>query len=108
MLGVNLVYFCRRKQKKVLKNKKKIIIHTAILKKRNISNSILKDFSIENISNNSYEFFCKTNNINLIPSINQNNILIVGLGDESKVTLQSVLKAFSKIDFGGLPNKDFF
>ena len=95
-------------KKSFLKNKKKSLFILPFSKKRNISKSILKDFSIENISNNSYEFFCKTNNINLIPSINQNNILIVGLGDESKVTLQSVLKAFSKIDFGGLPNKDVF
>ena len=34
--------------------------------------------------------------------------MIVGLGNESKITLQSILKAFSKIDFGGLPNKDVF
>jgi len=95
-------------KKSFLKNKKKSLFILPCTKKRNISNSILRDLSIENISNNSYEFFCKTNNINLIPSINQNNILIVGLGDESKVTLESVLTAFSKIDFGGLPNKDIF
>ena len=95
-------------KKSFLKNKKKSLFILPFSKKRNISKSILKDFSIENISNNSYEFFCKTNNINLIPSINQNNILIVGLGDESKVTLQSVLKAFQKSILEGSLIKMFF
>ena len=58
MLGVNLVYFCGRKQKKFFKNKKSLFI-LPFPKKRDVSKSILKDFSIENISNNSYEFFVK-------------------------------------------------
>ena len=77
-------------------------------KKKNIPKSILKDLGIENISNDSYEFFCKQNNINLIPTIKENNILIVGLGNKTKLHLQSILNAFSKIDFIGLPKRCFF
>ena len=34
--------------------------------------------------------------------------MTVGLGSESKITLQSILNAFSKIDFIALPKKDIF
>ena len=77
-------------------------------KKTKIPKSIVQDLGIENIPNNSYEFFCKPNNINLIPTIKQNNILTVGLGNKDKITLQIILNAFSKIDFRALPNKDVF
>ena len=95
-------------KKGFLKNKKKSLFIVPCTKKSNVSKSILKDLSIENITDDSYEFFCKTNNINLIPTNKQNNVLIVGLGSESKITLQSILNAFSKIDFIALPKKDIF
>ena len=95
-------------KKGFLKNKKKSLFIVPCTKKSNVSKSILKDLSIENIPDDSYEFFCKTNNINLIPTNKQNNVLTVGLGNESKITLQSILNAFSKIDFIALPKKDIF
>ena len=95
-------------KKGFLKNKKKSLFIVPCTKKSNFSKSILKDLCIENIPDDSYEFFCKTNNINLIPTNKQNNVLTVGLGNESKITLQSILNAFSKIDFIALPKKDIF
>ena len=108
ILGDCLVYFCQRKQKKFFKNKKKSLFIVPCFKTTNIPKSIVQDLGIENISNNSYEFFCKPNNINLIPAIRENNILTVGLGNEDKISLQIILDAFSKIDFRALPNKDVF
>lgn len=91
-----------------LKNKKKSLFILPCSKKSNNSKSILKDLSIEFISNSSYEFYCKANNINLIPTVKENNILTVGLGNKNKITLQCILKAFSKVNFRDLPNKDIF
>ena len=95
-------------QKSFLKNKKKSLLIVPCLQIKNISKSNVKDLGIENISNNSYEFFCKPNNINLIPTIRENNILTVGLGNKDKISIQVILDAFSKINFGALPNKDVF
>ena len=71
ILGDCLVYFCQRKQKSFLKNKKKSLFIVPCFKTTNIPKSIVQDLGIENISNNSYEFFCKPNNINLIPTIRE-------------------------------------
>ena len=76
-----------------------------MLQKQNYSKSVIKDLSIGGFSDSSYEFFCKSNNTNLVPAIKANNILTVGLGDESKITLQGIINAFAKIDFKSLPNK---
>ena len=95
-------------KKSFLKNKKKSLFIVPCLKITNIPKSIVQDLGIENISNNSYEFLCKPNNINLIPTIRENNILTVGLGNKDKTSLQVILDAFSRIDFGALPNKDVF
>ena len=95
-------------KKGFLKNKKKSLFIVPCSKKSNISKSILKDLNSENIPDDSYEFFCKANNINLIPTNKQNNVLTVGLGNKSEITLQSILNAFSKIDFIALPKKDIF
>ena len=95
-------------KKSFLKNKKNSLFIVPCLKIKNTSGSTVKDLGIENISNNSYKFFCKPNNINLIPTIRENNILTVGLGNKDKTSLQVILNAFSKIDFGALPNKDVF
>ena len=98
----------KENKKSFLKNKKKSLFIVPCFKTTNIPKSIVQDLGIENISNNSYEFFCKPNNINLIPTIRENNILTVGLGNEDKISLQIILDAFSKINFRSLPNKDVF
>ena len=98
----------KENKKSFIKNKKKSLFIVPCLKITNIPKSIVQDLGIENISNNSYEFFCKPNNINLIPTIRENNILTVGLGNEDKTSLQVILDAFSKINFRALPNKDIF
>ena len=85
-------------KKGFLKNKKKSLFIVPCLKNNEYSKSIVQDLGIENISNNSYEFFCKPNNINLIPTIRENNILTVGLGNEDKTSLQ-IFRCFFKNRF---------